>query len=288
MIEWPYSIIDSIARRRSVLFLGSGISANSISRDGKKTPPTWEEFLRKTISLISDKTFIEQLLQEKDYLTACEIIVQKIGTADFDRIAKEEFLLPRYSHHSIHEKILKLDSRIVATPNVDKIYEVYAQSVTYGTILVKDYYDNDIVNKIRSDERIILKIHGSLDQSSKMIFTRNQYTKIRYEYAAFYKILEALTLTHTFIFLGCGYSDPDIQLILENYSFGFPHSHPHYMVSPKDAINDDMKKILRENRNIEIITYDSADCHKELHDSLNDLVALIEDRRATIASDMNW
>lgn len=43
------------------------------------------------------------------------------------------------------------------TPNVDKIYEVYVQAETAGTILVKKYYDSDLVNKIKSEERIILK-----------------------------------------------------------------------------------------------------------------------------------
>ena len=288
MITWPMEIIDSIARRRSVLFLGSGISANSKSADGLKTPPTWENFLRKAMAQITDTAFIETLLAEKDYLTACDIIVQKTGKTDFERIAKEEFLLPRYSKHFIHEQILKLDSRIVVTPNVDKIYEVYAQSETCGTILVKNYYDSDIVNKVRSDEHIILKIHGTLDVSTKMIFTRKQYTNARYEFAAFYKILEALTLTHTFIFLGCGYSDPDIRLILENYTFNFPDSYPHYMVSPFDKINDDMKNILKENSNIEIITYDPVNHHKELLDSLEELVNLVESKREVIAGEMTW
>lgn len=32
MIDWPDKLIDSIARRRSVLFLGAGISANAQNR----------------------------------------------------------------------------------------------------------------------------------------------------------------------------------------------------------------------------------------------------------------
>ena len=176
--------------------------------------------------------------------------ILRLGNIRFEKIAIEEFLAPKYKNHKIHENILKLDARIVITPNVDKIYEVYAQAETAGTILVKKYYDTDLVSKIKSEERIILKIHGTLDESSKMIFTHSQYTNARYENAAFYKLLEALSLNYIFVFLGCGFSDPDIQLVLENYSFVFPGSPSHYFITPEDGINDEYKRILKENRNL--------------------------------------
>ena len=44
MIDWPEYLIEAIARRKSVLFLGSGISANSCN-DAGKHPLTWEAFL---------------------------------------------------------------------------------------------------------------------------------------------------------------------------------------------------------------------------------------------------
>lgn len=169
-----------------------GVSANAISEKGDKRPPTWEQFLNKGISEVTDENIVEyvrKLLNEKDYLTACEVLVNQIGNERFERIAREEFLTPKYKSHRIRENILKLDSKIVITPNVDKIYEVYTQAETAGTILVKKYYDSDLVNKIKSEERIILKIHGTLDESSKMIFTRSQYTNARYQNAAFYRLL---------------------------------------------------------------------------------------------------
>ena len=238
-MKWPVDIIEKIAKRKVVLFLGAGVSANAISEKGDKRPPTWEKFLNKGISEVTDENIVEyvrKLLNEKDYLTACEVLVNQIGNERFERIAREEFLTPKYKSHRIRENILKLDSKIVITPNVDKIYEVYTQAETAGTILVKKYYDSDLVNKIKSEERIILKIHGTLDESSKMIFTRSQYTNARYQNAAFYRLLEALSLTHTFIFIGCGFSDPDIQLVLENYSFVFPGSPCHYFITSKDGI----------------------------------------------------
>lgn len=49
MIDWPEALVEAIARRRCVLFLGSGISANSQNSSGKR-PATWEKFLRDILS----------------------------------------------------------------------------------------------------------------------------------------------------------------------------------------------------------------------------------------------
>ena len=290
-MKWPEEVVESIARRRAILFLGSGISANAESANGEKHPPTWERFIRTTAKDIEDEgisSFINNLLVEKDYLTACEVLFNNLGKDRFERSVREAFLVPQYKPHRIHEDIFKLDCRIVITPNVDKIYEVYAQSETSGAVLVKKYYDSDLISKIKTDERIILKMHGTLDESSKMIFTRSQYTNARYEYAMFYRILEALSLNYVFVFLGCGVSDPDIQLVLENYSFVFPGSPPHYFITSEEEIHDEYKRIIGENRNLNIITYSSKNNHKELLDSLHELVDFVEDKRAEIAETMNW
>ena len=49
-----------------------------------------------------------------------------------------------------------------------------------------------------------------------MIFTHKQYSNARCNYSSFYKLIDSLILTHTFIFLGCAIDDPDIELTLEN------------------------------------------------------------------------
>ncbi|MGV2794405.1 SIR2 family protein, partial [Clostridium perfringens] len=120
MITWPQNLIQDIARRKAVIFLGSGISRNSISRDGTTRPPTWDNFLRIAMQQVQGPTaHISELLNEKDYLTACELIYDRPGEVNFNDLAASAFLRPGCESHQIHESIYKLDSRIVATPNVD-------------------------------------------------------------------------------------------------------------------------------------------------------------------------
>jgi len=231
MINWPQEIVDDISRRRSVVFLGSGISMNSANADGRR-PKSWLEFLSDLLGHVQPNKHIRTLLKEKDFLTACEVIKRHLGRDDFIKEVRDEFLTPQYEHAEIHENIFALDSRIVATPNFDKIYETFANAKAKGSIVIKHHYENDVNLAIRGSHRLILKIHGTIDSPDKLIFTRAEYAEARTRYAAFYENLQALALTHTFVFLGCGVNDPDIKLLLEDTLFRHPSTRKHLMLLP--------------------------------------------------------
>ena len=290
MFNWPNDLVSDIARRTCVLYIGAGVSANSSSAKGI-SPPTWEAFLRSCLTKINkaDCAYIEQLLSQKDLLSACEVIIDKIGTAEFNNVAQDAFRRPGFKPASIHETIYNLDARLVITPNGDKIYEQYAQATSCGTIVVKKQTEHDISNFIRSTDRVILKAHGSIDAPNEMIFSKYQYNEARYKYSGFYKLLDSLALTHTYVFIGCGLNDPDIRLTLENYNFGFPGCKPHYFVAADTAMNPDLEQSLLKNCNLKVIKYDNSDGkHEKLLPALNDLVALVEDERNKIAGSQNW
>lgn len=114
MVIWPENLVDAVARRKCVLFLGAGILANSKNEEGKH-PATWEAFLRGILEkrpekLAAHKTVIERLLAEKDYLMACEVIVDVIGETEFGDLAADEFRRPRYKPSDIHKVIYLLNS----------------------------------------------------------------------------------------------------------------------------------------------------------------------------------
>lgn len=293
MIDWPENLVDVIARRKCVLFLGSGISANSCNEEGKR-PATWEAFLRDILSKRSAKldkhnTVINRLLSEKDYLTACEIIVDTIGEDDFGDLAADEFRRPGYKTSDVHREIYGLDSRLVITPNVDKIYEQYAMNESNSTVVVKSYYEDDIAKYLRTNDYLIIRAHGYVDDISKIIFTHKQYSIARCKYSAFYKLLDALILTHTFIFLGCGISDPDIQLTLENQNFLYPSCRPHYFVTAQNTYEPEIADVLFHNRNLEFLTYENNDgTHKNLLVALQQLRQKVEDARMVITENQTW
>ena len=126
MIAWPNTLIEDIARRNCVIFLGSGISCNSTNADGEK-PKSWRVLLEnganKHINNNDLKDQIIRKVSQGDYLLACEMLKRGMGDESFSDYLKKEYLDKRFDEADIHKTIFELDSRIVISPNVDEIYE---------------------------------------------------------------------------------------------------------------------------------------------------------------------
>lgn len=287
MIHWPDELISDLARRKCIVFLGAGISMNSSNIYGRK-PKSWKSFLEGAIEFIAPNKHIKTLINKSDYLTACEIIKTKLGRERFNTIILDEYLTPSYRPADIHTNIYNLDSRIVISPNFDKIFETCANSIANGSVQVKSYSDEDVAEAIRRPNRLIIKAHGTIDKPNEMIFSRAEYAEAKVKYRNFYTIFEALILTHTFIFLGCGLNDPDIKLLLEDYSYRFKCARNHYFVVPTRTIHGDEANVLQSAMNLKLITYNSDDNHKELTDSLKDLVDIVSSKRNELAITLDW
>ena len=291
MIAWPNSLVDDIARRKCVIFLGAGISKNSQNDSGER-PKGWKEFLQTGVELAPiphvKKKCITNSIKNNDYLLACELLKRAMGRDEFVEFLKREFQTPKFKPSEVHTDIFMLDSRIVITPNFDKIYDSYASSASTGTVNVKYYTDSDIADYIRKNERIILKIHGCISSPNQLIFSKLDYAQARTNFHHFYLILESLILTHTFIFLGAGINDPDIRLLLEDYSFRYKLTKKHQFVIPKNELTDEEFKIYSDSMNINFIKYDSKSNHKELIDSIKELVKQVDGKRTEIAVTQDW
>ena len=289
MIPWPESVVESLARRTCVIYLGSGISHNSINKDDKR-PPTWKTFLESGCGKLTgdSKSLIENKIKNNDYLMACELLRKALGKDEFNDLLKNEFQKPCYPEAEIHKRIFELDSKIVVTPNFDKIYDTYAQNATHGAMVIKNYADNGIIDCIRNSERLILKIHGTIDNPDKLVFSQVDYAKARNEHRHFYQILNALLLTQTFSFVGAGLNDPDIKLLLENYAFQYPMSRKHIFVIPDDQMSDDERFIHSETLGLDFLLYNCHDNHKELTDSIIDLVEKVANLRDEMGVSQTW
>lgn len=52
-MKWPNSLVTCIARNKSVLFLGAGLSMNSMDREGNH-PKDWRGFLESGLNKLTD------------------------------------------------------------------------------------------------------------------------------------------------------------------------------------------------------------------------------------------
>jgi hypothetical protein len=291
VIDWPNDLTTDVARRRCVLVLGAGISANSKNVNGD-SPKTWYSFLLDASESVNEaKTAqsVRKMLRAGDLLTACQIVRDHMGPPNFHNLAQSEYLSPGFQHATIHDRIIELDSRIVATPNFDTIYENRVNAIQHSTVAVKNYYDNDIAECIRGTKRVVLKIHGTIHTPNKMIFTREDYARARNQHSRFYEILNALAVTHTFLFMGCGLEDPDIRLLLEDYGFRHEYSRPHYFVIPSNKVDQVAKQSIEKVLNVKFLEYPTKKGdHSKLLAAITELRDNVNQERNQLATFQNW
>jgi hypothetical protein len=290
MLNWPDELVGDIARRRCVLFLGAGVSKNSTNAQGER-PMDWTEFLTHLAGMVQDeaaKTAIMECIASGDLLTACEVARVALRPAGFSNALLRCFSEKRFQPASIHEDLVGIDSRIVLTTNVDKLYEMAANAILHGDIIVKSHTDGDVADVVRRQNRCIVKVHGTIDTPGSTVFTRTDYAKSRNDHSNFYRVIDALFMTHTFVFLGASMRDPDIALILEDYALRYRGARPHYIVMPEDGLSAPVLSVLETSMNLQTLKYDSANNHAELRDGIVALRELVSEARGVLLQTMNW
>lgn len=257
MSFWPSSFIQEVSERRVVFFIGAGISI-AAGNANNQAFPNWKNLLLKLSMLApkaSDRRFIEKLIRKAQYLEAAQIIHDTAPAADFS--AKLRTLFAQTSSIStIYEDIIQMDPKIVATTNYDtlieKNYEHYSGKAN-GFNLCR-YNQTHALDDIRSPLRVILKVHGCITEPQNVILSRSSYFRARQTHAGFFNLLSAIMTTNTVLFLGYSFSDPDIQLILENVHISNNCNHPHYALVPKFP-HASLRNVHRDTYNIHPLEY---------------------------------
>lgn len=273
MIDWPESLVPELADRRCIIVLGAGASAGCKPTAGTKTPPTWKQLLEILLQRVpgaDDQKEVNRLIALEQFLDAAQIIRDKMPEADFNHIIRRELQDPNYSPSEVHELVLKLDPKIVITTNYDDIYERYsARGEAASAYNVWKYYDANTLDDVRSTRRLILKVHGSVSDTARIVLTRADYFKARRDARPFFELLDGLFLMSTLLFLGCGLSDPDIHLLLENANISVPCNHPHYAVV-ENVRHSSIKAAFKKTYNLDLLEY-PAGKHAEIAASLKEL-----------------
>lgn len=276
-MNWPDNLVEEIAYRRCIVFLGAGISASSHDEEGN-TPLCWGDFVNniKEISQLSveDRKFVDEKITQNDFLMALQVIFDNCDKGVYSKFLKDCYLRHTYEPSELHKIIYDLDSKITITTNFDKIYDKLFLSDAYTKF---DYTrTSDIIASIKAPENVLIKAHGDIDSTEKIIFTAKDYAKCSQQYPEFYSLLSALFLTHTVIFLGYSLNDPDINLILRQLKKTSSDFCPHYLVTKSGNI-EAVKLYWRDVYNVSVLEYGTE--HEELEIVLNDLREKVLDLR---------
>lgn len=288
MIAWDDVTVDSIARRRAVLVVGSGVSRNS-SNDKGERPASWDGFLRQCAGEHGNPDHLLEVISRRDYLLGCQLLKTMMGRDKFVERVQAEFQLKRFKSADIHQHLYDLDAAITISPNFDNIYDDFCRHASAGSYVIKTHASTDTISYLnKCDVRLLIKSHGSANDPDDLIFTSEDYSRARTKYSLFYDIIRSLALTHTFIFVGCGVDDPDLRMLFEDIKFTYGRTPQHFMTIPAGEVAPEVLKELGTVMQVRHLTYSPNDGHRELTDSLALLVELVEQRRDSLSQGRNW
>lgn len=98
---------------------------------------------------------------------ALQTIYDLCDPGEYSNYLKEMYLRKGYAPSNVHKLIKDLDSKIVITTNFDKLYE-NACSDLQGCMTFDYTQTKSIIGCIKSPESIIIKAHGSIDDTEKI------------------------------------------------------------------------------------------------------------------------
>jgi hypothetical protein len=198
-------------------------------------------------SLISKDQFLEaaQVIQELAHLQG--LGQQFLGTITR---AVEGPAGDRFEKNELHDSLLDLDPNIIVTTNYDRLVERASRS----GFNVHPYSSRTVGSDLRLGSPLLLKIHGSVDSPQDMILTRTDFAKIRREGKHALDALQALFFTRTTLFVGYGFADPDLHLLLENAVGPIGGPPGHYWLTD-DGIPAHMIRIARDCYGTQPILY---------------------------------
>lgn len=290
MWVWSDSIVEAVARRRAIVVLGAGSSFHSTPLAGSSHPPDWPTFLVAAAAKLETKPRAEatRLVKAGEYLSACEIIKTHLGP-DWPGCVEHAFGNQKLEPGALHTHVYSLDLPIVMTTNFDRVYQSAASTLSAGTVKVKSYRDQDLALLARGDSksRVLLKVHGSVDDISSMIFTRSDYIRLRNEYPMFQRVLASLAVTNTLIFVGCGLRDPDMVLMLEDLAALSKGLGEHVcLIDSKQSV--EVEKVYKECFGVRCVRYRHDKTHSELPKALAALGDATTKRREELAAAAQW
>lgn len=203
-------IIDAAIHNHLIIFMGAGIGCNYGLPSWNKLSSSYLDELLKL--KIIDKSSLKAI---KEKCEAIEIIsfahneLKKNKKIDvFNKLMKESLTVdPSKKKDFLEmENIFKGLSNKFVTTNADHFLDNIFPSSIYVTL--KDF------KKISSSsfKNGIIRIHGSVDNVGRIIFTKENYIK-RYNNSSFINLLKSLFLDANNVFLFLGYSFKDIELL---------------------------------------------------------------------------
>ena len=256
MIEIPPGLREAIKADELVLFVGAGLSWNFKNKKNE-TLEGWTKMASSITSYLCDNDHIpENLKQACDTLgeiKTLEILEEReIGRREVGEFVKDYFTLGEGNDFSLHQKLFELSTKIITT-NYDRAFEMAVPQLQE----IKAYRGKDYeLNGLKKDPVFLFKLHGCIEHVDSMVLFPSDYEKLYNsnwrEAEHTLSALRNLIFNKTFLFIGTGLGDPQINSFFEEIKIiQGPYNQKHYIIT-----SDPLEKSLDFLTRIPITSYE--------------------------------
>lgn len=279
--RWPDHLVRQIATGNFVLVVGAGLSAGCTNSQGE-SPPMWDSLLLEVLKSVCDSRTkdykaAKAALDRGDYLECAEIAKlaakSRGKSMDFLNAIAHSVDGPSGRHFGpsdVYSQVMRLNPSFIVTTNYDRILE----RATRNGFKVHSFTSETLGSETRGGSPLLVKIHGSVDDSENLILTRGDYSKVRRNGSHALSVVQAMFLTRPVLFLGYGFRDPDIHLMLENVLGATDAPPTHYLLTGDD-IPEHLMYTYRDSYGTAVIKFKSGN-YVEMAEMIRALGDLVE------------
>lgn len=181
------------------VFMGAGVSAGAGLKD-------WNSLLEEIGKRTDPVTSRDELSSLHDNRDAAALLEKRLsGTGEsLESVLRKKLRGRRFSLQ--HGILASLPCNEFITTNVDSLFELAAQQPESPRLKLMPSNEG-----IRSGDRWLLKLHGSVNQPGTLVFTREHYIDSFKSNRALVGLVQSMLLTRHMLFVGYGLRDEDFH-----------------------------------------------------------------------------
>jgi len=283
-MEVPELLIKQIIQGNCVLFAGAGLSISA-------GLPCWQTLLKRMIDWsgahsvdVSDQDELHKYIREGDLLLVADEMRERMGDHNFREFMADVFLRDAGAKPTETQMLLtKIPFSSIITSNYDKLIET-AYAISNGSVphvfTQEDY--PELSASLRTEDFHVLKLHGTIDRIQTIVLGRSDYRRVMQANPAYRQYLNTLFSTKTVFFLGFGFTDPDLLLLLDELRITFEsYASKHYALMNSVDTPRIKQRRFEKDYGINIIPYaPSSHEHPEVLMFLNTLFERVTESKA--------
>ena len=209
LLREAHALADEARKNQLVLFIGAGVSAGA-------GLPTWDRLLSEAANEAGFDSKQIPLLAKQDLRDQATLIDRRMralnggpidGYSRFkaDIAAKLSATQPYSLAHGL---LSSLPSKEAVTTNFDVLFEQACKIANADVAVLPE-------NPRATNDRWLLKLHGSVDDPDRMVLTRSDYLEMPRRYGALMGLVQGLLMLRKMVFIGYSLSDEDFHELVD-------------------------------------------------------------------------